>query len=216
MLVTQPASIFYEQYAASEPPTACGNDGNLVRCNLSLAAAPPELGAGFMNIAQAVCSPTGQLAAVGVQRQLAVAGDTMTTFHEATAFTSWAKAKCLEPDQCQDRKTVVQLSCANVFGFQIRACPHHFTDIARGSGGEIDLIPGPWLMQCGSDCLEADGWVRAVTCCVNTGQHDSSRSVAMDVAIKQPQRTGDHSRGKVVVKRERAAVDRFGVERSVF
>ncbi len=60
-----------------------------------------------MHIAQAVGATAGELAAVGIDGQLAVQGDTLTAFDESAAFAGRTKSQRLQPDHGEDGKPVV-------------------------------------------------------------------------------------------------------------
>ncbi|MNH30427.1 hypothetical protein D3C79_907200 [compost metagenome] len=71
--------------------------------------APPQLQARLVHVAQPVGAPAGQLPAIGVDRQAALQRDTPSTFDKGPAFTHRAQTQGFQPDQGQDRETVVQL-----------------------------------------------------------------------------------------------------------
>jgi hypothetical protein len=63
-----------------------------MRSDLTFARTTPELKAGFVHVSETVSTPTGELAAVGIERQRSITGDALAAFHETAAFPTWAKA----------------------------------------------------------------------------------------------------------------------------
>jgi len=66
-----------------------------VRCYLAFAGAAPELKAGFVHVTETVSAPTGELAAVCVQRQVPIPRDAITALHKTAAFATHKKYRLL-------------------------------------------------------------------------------------------------------------------------
>ena len=84
---------------------------------------------------------TGELPAVGIDREFPVQRNTLATLYKTPAFTLWAKPQRFQPDHGQDGKTIVELSGADILGLEVGARPHHSAHIECCAFGKGNLIP---------------------------------------------------------------------------
>ena len=99
---------------ASGPPPAAATATSGWLGHLALAGLAPQLQAGLVEEPVAVEAPGRQLAAVGVERDLAVAGDAAAALEERAALAVLAEAQRLEPAQRDEAEAVVQLGHVDV------------------------------------------------------------------------------------------------------
>ncbi len=108
---------------ASGPPPAAATPTSGSPGHLALARLTPELHARLVEEAVAV-QPTGrELAAVGVEREHAVAGDALAALDERSRLALAAEPHRLEPRHRDEREAVVHLGELHVGRLQVGAGP---------------------------------------------------------------------------------------------
>src|SRR5690242_7385923 len=86
-----------QEDAAGDGAAAGGHDGDLGAGYLPGASGAAKLQYGLVDDPVAVHAPGGELAAVGVERQVAVEGDALAALDEGSGLALAAQAECLEP-----------------------------------------------------------------------------------------------------------------------
>src|SRR5947209_18397666 len=115
-----------EEEAAAERAAARPGDGHFGPArDLAVAALAPQLHARLVEKAVAVEAARRQLAAVGVDRDLAVPGYAPTALDERPAFTLLAEAERLEPGQRDEAEAVVELGHVDIGGREVGPLPQH-------------------------------------------------------------------------------------------
>ena len=143
---------------ASGPPPAAATATSGSR-HLTVAALAPELGARLVQEPVAVEATARELAAVGVERDLAAdAGDALAALDERPALALGAEPERLQPGQGDEAEAVVELGHADVGGLQVGARPHHGRRVAEAERGEVlPLVPRRPAADGAADGLDADG-----------------------------------------------------------
>src|SRR5439155_6303230 len=104
-----------QQEAAAEGAAAGAGDGHFgVSGDLAVAAFTPQLHARLVQEPVAVQAAGGKLASVGVERDLAVAGDALTAFDERSPFALLAEPESFQPRQGDEAEAVVELGHVDV------------------------------------------------------------------------------------------------------
>src|SRR3546814_6869601 len=91
-------------------------------CDLTPAALSPELGAGFVQQAEAVQPPARELAAAGVDRE-APAGADMAIGDEILRLAMTAEAESLEPIGHEDAEAVIERKHVDAGGLHVGTRP---------------------------------------------------------------------------------------------
>ncbi len=197
------------------PPAAIMADFGRVR-DLAVARLAPHLRGPLVQEAVSVQAPGRQLAAVGVQRQLPVAGDAFAALDERPALADAAQPERLEPRHREPREPVVELGHLHVGRGVLGPLPHLFARGPVGHRGEVvELVPRGPSVDPHADGLDPQGRVSQILGPIAPGHDDRGRAVARNVAVVETKRRRDHARREVVVHRHRVAVDRLRVERGV-
>lgn len=111
-----------EQQAPCQRTAARRNHGDLVSAaQLPGAGAVLELQHGFVQEAQPVQSPAGQLPALGAQGERAVAHNGASLVEERADFTAAAEAERFQSDEGQEAESVVEFGEVHIGRGQVGA-----------------------------------------------------------------------------------------------
>ena len=157
-----------------------------------------------------------ELAAVGVDRQLAVARDARATVDERAALPHLAEAERLDPRHRDEREPVVGLEQLHVARLQVGAGPHLRGRVAvRHRREVVELVPRRAAVNRRTDRLDPQRRLAQILGAVDARHDDRGAAVAGNVAVVEAERRRDHAGREVVVHRHRRGVDRLRVERRV-
>src|SRR4051812_19247462 len=84
--------------------------------NLTLARYTAQLKNRLMQVAHAMHSSFGKLAAIRIQWKVAIKRDATATIDEITGFACPAKAESLKPTQHEPAETIVDVRRSDIFG----------------------------------------------------------------------------------------------------
>ena len=203
-----------EEQGAGDRAAAVGDGRDLdVLRDLALAGLAAQLEDGLVDEPEAVEPAGRQLAAVGVERQLALAGDAVAALDERAALALAAEAERLEPRHGEEAEAVVELGDVDVAGLEVGALPEVGAGVAGGHRrGVVELVPRRPAPERRADRLEASDRVVDVGGVLG-GRHDhGGGAVDRRVAVEEAERRGDHARRVVVVERHRVAVHGLRVD----
>ncbi len=204
-----------EEGGARLVPADVGHHRHLGARHLPLAGLAPQLAHRLGRVAErGVQPPARQLAAPGVERQLAAEVDAPAALDEAGRLADPAEAERLQPPHDLDREPVVELGDVDVARAQVGAVPQGGGGGVADPGHVLPLLPRRPAVDHAGHRLDAHR--RPQVGRGLGGGHDDGRGpVDRHVAVVQAHRGRDHPCGQVVVDGERVAVHGVGVASGV-
>src|SRR5215831_6566765 len=202
-----------EEHTAAEWAATNSDCGDLGRTgHLAIARSAAQLRTCFVEKTVAVQAAGRELAAVAVERKLAVERDAPASLDEAATLSFQTNAQCFEPYDRQKAETVVELRDINVVRLKIGSRPEHRGRVARGHGRQIiELIPRRAAAQTASYRFNLDRGCTQVACRLARRHDDCGAAVDGDIAIIEAERVGDHASRQVIIHGERTAKDCLGI-----
>src|SRR3989441_3227987 len=145
-----------EQEAAGDRPSTGRHQRHLAVRYLARPTRAAKLADRLGEEAEAVQTASGELAAPGVERQLAAQANAARS-DEGAALAALAEAEGLDPGQREPAEAVIELDRVDVAGPEIGACPELLGGVAcRHRRQILRLVPDRPRPDCAPDRVDAD------------------------------------------------------------